>query len=227
MKQQQNLTIIKFFIHRAHIEIPLDRSTMVRTPEWNLRSPLKRHLMIPPDSTLQSTRIEHQDSMPQLLINNACRQRKSRSHFELGWTTIRPSDLDLLFSSSNQNPATPPPLYTNIATNSVNNRNSTHAESRAHYDELVVRESLKHRTERIQHEPERASDHYSSSTYGEHRKTNGSDLYAEIASGSGSGAYQPAGSLHEPGYATVTNRDEHRASSNSGSTHLHVHSSRF
>jgi hypothetical protein len=105
----------------------------------------------------------------------------------------------------------------------MNIRSSTESEQRAHYDELIVRESLKHRKQRLQHE----RGQLTASAYGEHRMADGSDFSAEVASGSGSGIYQPAGSLHDHGYATITDRGNHAPATDSESTHLDIHTSRF
>jgi len=88
-------------------------------------------------------------------------------------------------------PLPPPPLppllpqiYGSI---NVNNIDSSR---RPHYDEVITRESLQYRAQRLQMEEQQQQqirENYYSSVNSERGTTTGSDLYAEIANGSASG----------------------------------------
>ncbi|CAF5179051.1 unnamed protein product, partial [Rotaria magnacalcarata] len=61
---------------------------------------------------------------------------------------------------------------------------------RPHYDEVITRESLQYRAQRLQMEEQQQQqmrENYYSSVNSERGTTTGSDLYAEIANGSASG----------------------------------------
>jgi len=86
-------------------------------------------------------------------------------------------------------PPLPPPLplppllpqvYETVNTNHVD------SSRRPHYDEVITRESLQYRAQRLQLEQQLRENYYSS-VNSERGTTTGSELYAEIANGSASG----------------------------------------
>jgi hypothetical protein len=93
----------------------------------------------------------------------------------------------LTITSDHQLPL--PILPLQVHTNDQNNISNRHP----HYDELITRESLQHRTQRLQlaeeqgqHDQQLRENYYSSAHSEQSARTN-SDLYAEIANGSASG----------------------------------------
>ena len=63
---------------------------------------------------------------------------------------------------------------------------------RPHYDEVITRESLQYREQRLQLEEQQTRENYYSSVHSERGTANGSELYAEIANGSASGTVHPS-----------------------------------
>ena len=92
-------------------------------------------------------------------------------------------------------PPLPPPLLPQVYGSITANNNDS--SRRPHYDELITRESLQYRAQRLQMEEEEEEEeqqqqqqireNYYSSVNSERGTTTGSDLYAEIANGSASG----------------------------------------
>ncbi len=88
-------------------------------------------------------------------------------------------------------PPPPPPLppllpqvYGSVGMNNLD------SSRRPHYDEVITRESLQYRAQRLQFEEQQQQqirENYYSSVNSERGTTTGSDLYAEIANGSASG----------------------------------------
>ncbi len=87
-------------------------------------------------------------------------------------------------------PPPPPPLppllpqvYGSVGMNNLD------SSRRPHYDEVITRESLQYRAQRLQMEEQQQQmrENYYSSVNSERGTTTGSDLYAEIANGSASG----------------------------------------
>lgn len=94
-------------------------------------------------------------------------------------------------------PPLPPQVYTSVTTDSTLNNN--HSIRRPHYDEVITRESLQYRAQRLQMEElqhEQIRENYYSSVNSERGTTTGSDLYAEIANGSASGTVHPNSTSH-------------------------------
>ncbi len=97
-------------------------------------------------------------------------------------------------------PPPPPPLppllpqvYGRVG---MNNMDSSR---RPHYDEVITRESLQFRAQRLQMEEQQLQqirENYYSSVNSERGTTTGSDLYAEIANGSASGTVHPNQQSH-------------------------------
>ena len=87
-------------------------------------------------------------------------------------------------------PPLPPQVYAsrNPDDTSLNPPDSMH---RPHYDEVITRESLQYRAQRLQFEEQQTRENYYSSVHSERGTTNGSELYAEIANGSASGTVHP------------------------------------
>ena len=105
-----------------------------------------------------------------------------------------------------EHPPPPPPLpplphhqiYTSVAVNS-NIDNTTQSSRRPHYDEVITRESLQYRAQRLQLEEQQQQqlrENYYSSVNSERGTTTGSELYAEIANGSASGTVHPSQQSH-------------------------------
>ena len=99
-----------------------------------------------------------------------------------------------------EHPPPPPPLppllpqvYESV------NIHPMYAIHRPHYDELITRESLQYRAQRLQMEEQQQQqirENYYSSVNSERGTTTGSDLYAEIANGSASGTVHPNSQSH-------------------------------
>ncbi|CAF2757454.1 unnamed protein product [Rotaria sp. Silwood2] len=84
-------------------------------------------------------------------------------------------------------PPLPPLLPQVYGSTTANNNDSSR---RPHYDEVITRESLQYRAQRLQMEEQQQQqirENYYSSVNSERGTTTGSDLYAEIANGSASG----------------------------------------
>lgn len=82
-------------------------------------------------------------------------------------------------------PPLPPLLPQVYGSTNINNIDSSR---RPHYDEVITRESLQYRAQRLQmEEQQQIRENYYSSVNSERGTTTGSDLYAEIANGSASG----------------------------------------
>ena len=105
-----------------------------------------------------------------------------------------------------EHPPPPPPLpplphhqvYTSVAVNS-NINDITQSSRRPHYDEVITRESLQYRAQRLQLEEQQQQqlrENYYSSVNSERGTTTGSELYAEIANGSASGTVHPTQQSH-------------------------------
>ena len=78
------------------------------------------------------------------------------------------------------------------------NMNMMDSGRRPHYDEVITRESLQYRAQRLQMEEQQQQirENYYSSVNSERGTTTGSDLYAEIANGSASGTVHPNSQSH-------------------------------
>lgn len=87
-------------------------------------------------------------------------------------------------------PPLPPQVYTPL--NADEPLTTTDSMRRPHYDELITRESLQYRAQRLQFEEQQTRENYYSSVHSERGTTNGSELYAEIANGSASGSVHPS-----------------------------------
>lgn len=97
-------------------------------------------------------------------------------------------------------PLPPPPLppllpqvYETVDMNTI------YTGRRPHYDEVITRESLSYRAQRLQFEEQQQQqirENYYSSVNSERGTTTGSDLYAEIANGSASGTVHPNPQSH-------------------------------
>jgi len=97
-------------------------------------------------------------------------------------------------------PPPPPPLpillpqvYGSVH---INNNDSSR---RPHYDEVITRESLQYRAQRLQMEEQQQQqirENYYSSVNSERGTTTGSELYAEIANGSASGTVHQTQQSH-------------------------------
>ncbi|CAF0993857.1 unnamed protein product [Adineta steineri] len=81
-----------------------------------------------------------------------------------------------------------PPLLPQVYGSAIVNNNDS--SRRPHYDEVITRESLQYRAQRLQMEEQQQQqirENYYSSVNSERGTTTGSELYAEIANGSASG----------------------------------------
>lgn len=106
-------------------------------------------------------------------------------------------------------PPPPPPLpplphqvYTGLTTD------LTDSIRLPHYDELITRESLQYRAQRLQMEEQQQQqnrENYYSSVNSERGTTTGSELYAEIANGSASGTVHNSGAVHYYSRPSVIN----------------------
>ncbi len=98
--------------------------------------------------------------------------------------------------TSEHPPPLPPPhprllplpvqVHPDITVNGITNDHNT-SRHRPHYDEVIMRECLQYRAQRLQMEEQQLRENYYSSVNSEPGTTNSSDLYAEIANGSASG----------------------------------------
>lgn len=100
-----------------------------------------------------------------------------------------------------EHPPPPPPPLPPLLPQVYGSVNMTTMDSgrRPHYDEVITRESLQYRAQRLQLEEQQQQqlrENYYSSVNSERGTTTGSDLYAEIANGSASGTVNPNSQSH-------------------------------
>ena len=106
--------------------------------------------------------------------------------------------------------ATPPPRPT--ANEPIYQRNTNFNERFPHYEQVIVRESLRHRDQRLQASGPTVTTTVASNHPPDHRTMSGSDIYAEIGNNSGSGTYYPPSARFNDDsserYATIVDHDE-------------------
>lgn len=147
----------------------------------------------------------HSDQVAPVTIQTTALQQPDNEDFSSLYATVDRSRKTSRRST--------PPARSSVINEPIYQRNTNFREPTPHYEQVIVRESLRHRDQRLQSNgTSPVISNFFSNTQSDLRTTWDADIYAEIGNNSGSGTYYPPSTRFTDDsserYATIVDPDE-------------------